>query len=305
MAYARVMGKFFVSGLTNIETTCRVGGFPIAYAPCHYPFHGVHATVSGVGINVTYALAALGDEVRSASIVGRDFLAEWVRADFARRGVSDAWLAPLLAETPQSVILYDGDGRRQINVDLKEVQETDYPEERFRDGIAGCDAAVLCNINFSRRFLTQARASGVRVATDVHCVSDLHDAYNADFMRGAHVLFMSDEHMDDPAEFTRAVAAEYGNDIVVTGLGGDGALLHVKGGGITHHPAVATRPIVNTIGAGDALFSAFLHYFVKGEGPQQALRKAMYFASHKIGAKGAAEGFLGESELEALFAPVA
>jgi len=63
-------------------------------------------------------------------------------------------------------------------------------------------------------------------------------------------------------------------------------------------PAITTRQIVNTIGAGDALFSAFVHYYAKSRDPFAALCRAMVFASYKIGEKGAAEGFLTEEELE-------
>ncbi len=32
------MAQILVSGLINIETTLRVDGFPLPYAPVHYPF---------------------------------------------------------------------------------------------------------------------------------------------------------------------------------------------------------------------------------------------------------------------------
>jgi ribokinase len=296
------MSRFYVSGLTNIETTLKVGGFPIDYAPCHYPFHGVHTGISGVGINIAYALKALGDDVNSATIVGRDFFSEWVRADFREHGISDEYIVSLIPETPQSVILYDPSGKRQINVDLKEVQETAYPEALFEKGTDGADIAVLCNINFSRRFLAPAKKKGLRIATDVHCVADLEDTYNRDFMLYADILFMSDEHIEDPRDFIVRTAERYDNSIIVIGLGGSGALLYVKNEGVFHYPAVSTRAIVNTIGAGDALFSAFIHFLAKGRSPHEALKRAICFASYKIGAKGAAEGFICEAEVEKIYA---
>ena len=292
------MSKFYVSGLTNIETTLKVGSFPLEYAPCNYPFHGVHTAVSGVGINIAYALKALGDEVNSATIVGKDFFSEWVRADFLNHGISDLYAVSMIPETPQSVILYEPSGRRQINVDLKEVQDTEYPEALFEKGTDGADIVVLCNINFSRRFLAPAKAKGLRIATDVHCVADLDDAYNRDFMQHADILFMSNEHIEDPRAFVQTAASRYDNSIIVMGLGGRGALLYVKHEGVFQYPAVSTRPVVNTIGAGDSLFSAFIHFLAKGRSPQEALKRAICFASYKIGAKGAAEGFLGEEEVE-------
>ena len=83
--------------------------------------------------------------------------------------------------------------------------------------------------------------------------------------------------------------------------GAEGALLYQKTTNtIQHLPAVFTRPIINTIGAGDALFSCFLHYYAKGEEPTNALHKAITFASYKIGDNGAANGFLSEKGKEKL-----
>ena len=67
-------------------------------------------------------------------------------------------------------------------------------------------------------------------------------------------------------------------------------------------PAIYTRPVVNTIGAGDALFSAFIHCYCQSWDPFEALRKASVFASYKIGEPGAADGFLDEESLNRLCA---
>lgn len=62
--------------------------------------------------------------------------------------------------------------------------------------------------------------------------------------------------------------------------------------------AVKTREVVNRIGAGDALFSCFIHYYSKNRNPYESLEKAVVFASYKIGVESAADGFLKEDELE-------
>ena len=89
--------------------------------------------------------------------------------------------------------------------------------------------------------------------------------------------------------------------VIVIGLGGEGALLALKDSGrVQHVPAVFTRPVANTIGAGDALFSSFLHGYLQTADPLASLRNAVVFASYKIGAVGAADGFLTAVELEKL-----
>ncbi len=297
------MAHILVSGLINIETTLRVDAFPIPYHPVHYPFGGIHSAVSGVGYNIARALTTLGSPVSFLSMIGKDPAALLVRDALARDGISGDLVIDALEETPQSVILYDAGGRRQIHVDLKDIQQQPYPGALFDRALAGCSLAVLCNINFSRPFLRQAKQAGKMVATDVHAISDLDDAYNDDFMQAADILFMSDELLPcSPEDWVRRVLDHTAAEIVAVGLGAQGVLLAVRGDGFLERiPAVISRPVVNTIGAGDALFSAFLHIYSRTRDPYEAIRKAVVFASYKIGATGAADGFLTEGELNRLW----
>jgi ribokinase len=106
-----------------------------------------------------------------------------------------------------------------------------------------------------------------------------------------------------PEEWARRVLDRYSPEILVIGMGAEGALLCMRDGNrIERLPAVQARPIANTIGAGDALFAAFLHEHARGSDPSTALRKAMVFASYKIGAVSAAEGFLDQAGLDDLAA---
>ena len=95
----------------------------------------------------------------------------------------------------------------------------------------------------------------------------------------------------------------FGVNVVIVGLGAEGALLGVRCARCLERlPAVRTRPVVNTIGAGDALFSAFVHYYGATGDPYAALQRAIVFASYKIGETSAAQGFLGEAALEEICA---
>ena len=298
------MNAIFVAGLINIETTVQIEAFPIAYTPVRYPFFGIRSAVSGVGYNVAKALRTLGDPVRFAALIGRDqaggLVAQTLRAD----GLPDELVAATLEETPQSAILFDRDGRRQINVDLKDIQEQPYPLDQLDQALAECDLAVLCNINFARPLLRLVRERGIPIATDVHAIADLDDDYNHDFMAAADILFMSHERLPcAPEEWVQRLLARYSANIIVIGMGAEGALLAVRRDGFVGRlPALSTRPVVNTIGAGDALFSAFVHFYRATQAPYESLRRAIAFASYKIGVSGAAQGFLDAAGLEELYA---
>jgi ribokinase len=267
-----------------------------------YPLFGVNSTVSGVGYNVSKALMTLGDDVHFLSIVGNDLAGRMVSEQLIQDGIPSSYVIQSVEQTAHSVIIYDDNGRRQINVDLKNIQEQRYPQEMLEQALAECSAAALCNINFSRPMLGQAKRANKLIATDVHTISNLDDDYNRDFMAQADVLFMSHEQLRAPPEvWAEQVRNRYGNEIIVIGLGTDGALLSVKHDGFMERlPAVVARDVVNTIGAGDALFSCFLHFFVKTNDPYESLKKAIVFASYKVGTTGAADGFLDEKALNAL-----
>jgi ribokinase len=295
------MSRFFVAGLINVETTLAVEKFPISYNPVNFPFFGVQTTVSGVGYNISKALTVLGNDIDFASIIGGDDNAVLVRKKLAQHGIPGEGVISMIDHTAQSVILYDPTGRRQIYTDLKDIQDYSYPVELAKPYLEACDLAVICNINFARPLLSLAKQTGKQIATDVHTIANLDDDYNQDYMRYADILFLSDESLPDtPEVVARDLEARYQNAIIVIGLGSKGALLSVrKDGFVGRFPAVKTREVINTIGAGDALFSSFLDRYMRTRDPYRALQAAMVFASYKIGEKGAADGFLDKAGLDA------
>jgi ribokinase len=121
-------------------------------------------------------------------------------------------------------------------------------------------------------------------------------------MAAADILFCSDERLPmSPEAWMRAVAAAYNPAIQVVGLGSQGALLFERGADAPcHAPAWRTRPVVNTIGAGDSLFSAFVHAYLQSGNAFAALRLATLFASWKVGGNGGADGLLDAAQLAQL-----
>ena len=164
--------------------------------------------------------------------------------------------------------------------------------------------AAACTINFNRPLLALAKAAGIPIATDVHILSDPDDAYNRDFMAAADILFLSDEGLwDSPENCLRQLQQRYGCAIIVLGRGHQGAmLLSREEDRIYSFPAAHVGQAVNTVGAGDALFSAFLHYYHKGLSPVDALLRAEVFAAAKVCHSGGAAGFSSEADVEALYA---
>ena len=141
------------------------------------------------------------------------------------------------------------------------------------------------------------------IATDVHVFNNVYDEYNKEFLENSNILFLSDEAINiNYEEFILNIENVYHNDIIVLGMGKNGSLMYVKDEDKFYHvPAVDVGPIVNTVGAGDALFSGFIHYYAKGYKPIECLRRATLVASHKICYNGGSIGHPSEEKVEELY----
>ena len=292
------MKKILVSGLINTETTVKIKQFPIEYYPIDYPFFGVNTRVSGVAYNIAKALSTLGDNVIFTTMTGNDFGSHYIDFALKEAGVSTENIKKILKATPSSAVLYDETGRRQIHCDLKDIQDSSY--DFTEDLYKYCDIIVACNINFNRELLKLAKQTGKIIASDVHVLTDINDEYNKDFMNSANILFLSDEGINgEYKDFILSIEEKFGNDIIVLGMGSKGALMYVKKDAKFYElPAHKAEKIVNTVGAGDSLFSAFIHFYAKGLAPVECLKRAQAFAAYKIGFDGASEGFATEDIVE-------
>lgn len=295
--------KIVVAGLVNLETTMKVKKFPIPYYPIDYPFFGIHTEVAGVAYNVGKALKTLGNDVELISFTGADEESKRIRSKLAGDGISDVNIHSSLQETPVSLVLYDETGRRQIYCDLKDIQDKALDYQTIAAPVSECDMVVACNINFNRPLLKHAKEMGKVIATDVHVLSDMEDTYNKEFMECVDILFLSDDQLPCAREeFMKKLSQRYPATVIVMGCGADGAMLYEREVDTIYQlSAVTVGTVVNTVGAGDALFSSFLNYYGKGYDAVESLKRAEIFASLKITANGGALGFSDEATIESYY----
>lgn len=295
--------KILVSGLINIETTLRVNGFPINYYPIDYPFFGIKSEVAGVAYNLSRAFQVLGDEIKLLSYIGDDEEGQRILRKLKEDNLDYRYILSELKETPTSIILYDRQGKRQIYCDLKDIQEKELLFLDMDKCIRESDIIVACNTNFNRTFIKKAKELGKTIATDVHVLSNTEDSYNNEFMQYADILFFSDEQLPcNPEIFLDKMKDTYSSKIFVIGMGEKGAMLYERFKNQKYYlQAVRTEKVVNTVGAGDALFSSFLHYYGKGYEPVHALERAQIFAAKKIEYNGASIGFCEEGQIEEIY----
>lgn len=128
----------------------------------------------------------------------------------------------------------------------------------------------------------------------------MDDEYNKEFIEYADILFLSDERLPYSAErFIFEMKEKYSSKIIVIGLGEKGVLLYERSEDrIYRLEAAHVGDVVNTLGAGDALFSCFINYYIKGYSAVESLIRAEVFAALKIRCNGAANGFSSEDIVE-------
>ncbi|OHV21478.1 sugar kinase [Parafrankia soli] len=280
------MAAVVVAGVVNVQQTIPVEGFPVHYSPVRYAHSPLRLGVAGVGGNVARGLAALGDEVRLATFLADDDAGCLARDTLAREGLAGPGVLRADA-TAQSAVLVDPDGRRQITTDLKGLPTARYPAPVFRGLLDGAQLASISTIGFARDLLPVATAADVPIAVDLQATTGLDDTYAADWVAHASIVFCSAENLTvAPADFAGQVLAGGRARIVVVGLGARGCLLAVAGRAPRTVVARAPFGVVDTTGAGDALFAGFLHTWLRSGDPDQAVVTAVLAAGWAVGFPG-------------------
>lgn len=291
------MAEFVVVGNVNMESNVRIDSFPVEYEPVRFLFHGINSHVSGVGYNLSKSLHTLGNRVRLAGLCGNDLPATMIRSEFERVGMDHSLLLAEASATAQSVILYDASGKRQIFSDLKNLPDLRYPVEAFERAIQGCDVCLLGNLNYARYLIPSIKKAGVLLACDVQAIGGIDDEYNRDYMEAADLLFFSNDRLGEAAaDVIKQAAERFSARIIVAGMGSKGTLMYDREQQrLSEWSAFQPRSVVNTVGAGDALFSSFVHFYWKTKDPYRSIQCAIMFAGWKIGESGGAQGFLDEA----------
>ncbi len=294
------MSKFLVAGVTQIETIVRVDKIPVSYSPLTSASDSIFTAMGGDAYNESLALEWLGDEVTFMSIVGRNQDLGMINPPDRKITLSTEYIIPQMKETPTEVVLYDKNRKQQIFEDIKDLRENVYDMSMVAPIAEACDMMVLANANFCRPFAKEAKARNKPIAVNIRSYKPEKEKYNTDFLEPAKVLYFSDDTLtEDPYEFIDRMSGTYGTEIIILGQGSEGLILFDKTKNLrVHYKTVKTNEVVNTIGAGNALFACFLHYYMENGDSVNAIKNALLFASYKIGYMGTSNGFMTTDQLE-------
>lgn len=295
------MGKFMVAGFVQYETIVKVNELPVPYKQFESIPDMVDTEIGGAGFNEAMALKWLGNSVDFMSMVSKDLSQEEIKTflKYKKVNLDTDYVIPKLDGMPTSVILYCK-GKKQTFEDVKDIRTVPYDYELLERQIQDKDMVLISNCNFCRPIIELAKKYKKPLAVNVRSMRAEKVAQKADFLAAADILYISDDEVEStPYECIDECRQKYDPEIIIMGIGDKGVILYTKAdNSVIEYKPVKTNEIVNTVGAGNALFSAFLHYYVKTGDAKEAIRNGLLFASYKIGFVGTSNGFMTEEQID-------
>ncbi len=295
------MSKFMVAGFVQLETIVTVDELPLPYKEFESIPDSVNSGIGGAGFNEAMALRWLGDDVDFMSMIARSMSRRQVQAQLKMADVelNTDYVLPTLDGMPTAVILY-AKGKKQTFEDVKDIRNVQYDEELFESQIQDKDMVLISNCNFCRPVLKLAKKYNKPLALNVRSMRAEKIANKEDFLEAADIVYISDDDIDgDPYDCIDECRRKYNTEIIIMGLGSRGVILYTReDNSVLEYNSVKTHEIVNTVGVGNAIFSAFLHYYVKTGDAKDAIKNALLFASYKMSFVGTSNGFMTEEQIE-------
>lgn len=293
------MGKFLVAGVIQRETIVKVDNIPIGYMGITERPNTIFTSTGGDAYNESLALKWLGNSVDLMSMVGEGESMDLVNPPGCEVELVTDYVLPRLADTPIAVLFYDENRKQQIFEDIKNLGDVPYDLALFRERAKRAEMLVVSDANFCRPLIGIGKELRKPIAVNIREYTEEKAYFNEDFLKGGDILYISDDRLaGDPYEFVKSLAAKYRPQIIILGQGAAGLILYDKNKNIiAHYNTVKTHKTVNTVGAGNALFSCFLHFYNKTKDSVFAVKNAMLFASYKIGFMGTSSGFMTEEEI--------
>ncbi len=295
------MSKFMVAGFVQFETIVKIDELPVPYKQFTSIPETINTDIGGAGFNEAIALRWLGNEVDFMSMLAKDMSTHQIEAYLERKDIdlSTEYVLALLDGMPTSVILYCN-GKKQTFEDVKDIRHVEYDLEILERQIQDKDMVLMSNCNFCRPIIGLAKKYNKPIAINVRSMRAERIANKEDFLAAADILYISDDDLDrDPYDCIKECSQKYDPEIIIIGIGSKGVILYTRADkSFIEYKPVKTNEVVNTIGAGNAMFSAFVHYYIKTGDAKEAIKNALLFVSYKIGFMGTSNGFMTEEQIE-------
>lgn len=295
------MSDFLVAGLLHMETIVKVDKIPVEFKSLTSRHNTIFTSIGGDAYNMAIALKWLGNNTDLMAMVDNKMGPGIINSNTDLEiELSTEYILPRLKNMPSAVTLYDEYKRQQIFEDTKDLRDAQYDLKLFEKRIESADAVVMSNLQFCKPLINMALDRHIPIAVNIRDFRKEDLEFNSEFLDAADIIYVSDDNLvKDSYEFVKEIADKYSPEIIILGRGAAGVLIYsAKEKIFAEYKSVKTLEIVNTVGAGNALFSCFLHYYLKDGDAVAAIKNALLFASYKIGFLGTSNGFMTEEQID-------
>lgn len=295
-----------VAGCVNVETSVMIYDFPVACDDSLFCPDNIFDGVGGAAANVAFGAGHLLGRVFMCSVTGRDYFADEIFRRFDAAGIDSSFVRRDWKNSARTVILLDRNGRRRPLCDFRSSADYVYDEDLACEFLAKSPFLYSSTMPWAARICTLAKKLGRKVFVDVQALR-CDDGYHHEFLRAADVLFMSLEKLSVPFDdLVRKLWYDYDIPVVVATDGANGAGICDRAEKtFKWYRSVKTRPVVDTVGAGDSFAAGFISSAILGGRPEENLFAGQLCASYKIGARGHLFDFPDSAKLRGLAAAYA
>lgn len=283
-----------------METIVRVQDIPIDYSSLTSKANTIFTNVGGDAYNTAQALKWLGNDTDLLAMIDKKTSPDIINETNNPIKLPTEYILPKLNAMPSAVTFYADNKKQQVFEDTKDLADNEYNMDVYKSRLNSADMVVLSNVCFCKPMLENALEKQVPIAVNIRDFGKEDLKFNDAFLSAADIIYISDDDLTkNHYEFVKEIAEIYSPKIIILGRGSNGVLFYSSDDKIfAEYKSVKTLEIVNTVGAGNALLSCFLHYYKKTGDAVLSIKNALLFASYKIGFVGTSNGFMTEEQIE-------
>lgn len=233
----------------------------------------ISTCIGGCIINHGKAMIANGINPQIISLFSDDLIGDLLKKEMNSHGLSSKCIFPLLKENNRTVLIVKNDGNKFMFSKRAMLPKQDIIEDRIIPELIKYDFIHFSLNNWTKEIVKKIHNHNpnISLSTDLHLDIDMIDAKIISHMK---IVFFSGANDNNPIQTIYRILS-MGAEIVICTNGKDGCLVGEKNLGIEKFEAInQSKPIIDTVGAGDIFAATFLSEFYNGIKIEDAILKA-------------------------------
>lgn len=249
--------------------------------------------LGGAPMNVSYHLQQLGEKATMISRIGIDNRGEEILSILKERNLSSEYIQ-IDHHIATGIVHVNSNGSEDMQYEIvapaawDHITASDELHHLVRRSECFVFGSLITRNATSRKTLFELLESATCRVLDINLRSPFIDRATVDqLLRKADIVKMNLEelkligswfcHYDSPAQLIAGIQKRFNLKLLIVTKGGNGADVLVEGN-LYSHPGYRVQ-VADTVGSGDAFLAAFLHKWLPGKRPEQALEFACSLGS--------------------------